>query len=142
MPTDFPADNPVPKAVLCSKTLYGGYSCSDLSPEGSTFSAAVAQNLFVFRPNGPPHPEGHIAGCIACRPIRPKMAANNFRGTATAANWNVTHFECRVTLAPILISFSRSVVNVQPLTLLQTSNRRRRLAVSSIGPLPRVREIG
>ena len=26
------------------------------------------------------------------------MAANKFRVTATSANWNVTYFECRVTL--------------------------------------------
>ncbi len=41
--------------------------------------------------------------------MRSRIAANKFRVTATSASWNVTYFECRVTLAPILTSFSRSV---------------------------------
>ena len=41
------------------------------------------------------------------------MAANNFRGTATSASWNVTYLAWCTTFAPILISFSRSVVSVQ-----------------------------
>ena len=40
----------------------------------------------------------------------------NSRGTATSAIWNVTYPECVTTLAPILISFSRSVVNDQCFT--------------------------
>jgi hypothetical protein len=36
-------------------------------------------------------------------------AANKICVIATSANWNVTYFECRVTLAPILTSLSRSV---------------------------------
>ena len=35
---------------------------------------------------------------------------NSSRGTATSAIWNVTYPACRTTLAPILISFSGSVL--------------------------------
>ena len=52
MPADFPAGNLVPKAVLLLENHYGGYSCVDLSSEGSAFPTAVAQNLFEFRPIG------------------------------------------------------------------------------------------
>ena len=52
-------------------------------------------------------------GGIANRSIRSRIAANKFRVTATSASWNVTYFECRVTLAPILTSSSDSVVSDQ-----------------------------
>ncbi len=45
--------------------------------------------------------------------MRSRIAANNSRGTATSAIWNVTYLECRTTFAPILINFSLSVVNDQ-----------------------------
>jgi len=41
------------------------------------------------------------------------MARNDARGTATSAIWKTTFRAWRTTFAPILISFSRSVVNVQ-----------------------------
>ncbi len=45
--------------------------------------------------------------------MRSRIVANNSRGTATSAIWKITYPECLTTLAPILISFSRSVVNDQ-----------------------------
>ena len=42
-----------------------------------------------------------------------KMARNNARGTAASAIWKTTFRECLTTFAPILISFSRNVVNDQ-----------------------------
>lgn len=39
------------------------------------------------------------------------MVRNRCRGTATSAIWNTTYRAVRTTLAPILISFSRSEVN-------------------------------
>ena len=45
--------------------------------------------------------------------MRPRIAANRSRGTATWASWNVTYLECRTTFAPILINISSSVVNDQ-----------------------------
>ena len=45
--------------------------------------------------------------------MRSRIAPKKFRVTATSASWNVTYLECRVTLAPILMSFSRSVVSDQ-----------------------------
>ncbi len=54
-----------------------------------------------------------IGGGIASRTVRSRIAANRFRVTATSANRNVIYFACRVTLAPILASFSRSVVSDQ-----------------------------
>jgi hypothetical protein len=41
------------------------------------------------------------------------MARNNARGTATSAIWKTVFLEWRTTFAPILINFSRNVVNVQ-----------------------------
>jgi hypothetical protein len=58
--------------------------------------------------------------------IRSKIAASNSRGTAISAIWKITYPECVTTLAPILISFSRSVVNDQCLTDLGNANRRRK----------------
>jgi hypothetical protein len=45
--------------------------------------------------------------------MRSGIAANNLRGTTTSAIWNVTALEREITFAPILISFSRSVVMLQ-----------------------------
>ena len=45
--------------------------------------------------------------------IRPKIFWNKLLGTATSANWNVTYRSWRTSLAPILTSFSRSVVSHQ-----------------------------
>ena len=45
--------------------------------------------------------------------IRLRIFRNRSLGTATSANWNVTYRPCRTTFAPILTSFSRSVVNDQ-----------------------------
>ncbi len=42
--------------------------------------------------------------------IRLRMFRNKFLGTATSASWKVTYRPWLTTLAPILISFSRSVV--------------------------------
>ena len=45
--------------------------------------------------------------------IRLRIFRNSSFGTATSANWNVTYQPWRTTLAPILISFSGSVVSDQ-----------------------------
>jgi hypothetical protein len=47
------------------------------------------------------------------RSIRRRIAANNGRGMATSANWNTTRRAWCTTLAPVLMSLSRSVVRVQ-----------------------------
>ncbi len=60
-----------------------------------------------------PHPTAARGNRSRSRSIRPRMAANSSRGTATSATWNITYRACRTTLAPILMSFSRSVVSVQ-----------------------------
>jgi hypothetical protein len=59
--------------------------------------------------------------------MRLRIAANKFRVTATSASWNVTYFACRVTLAPILISLSRSVVSDHYPTGFGKASRRRKL---------------
>ena len=46
---------------------------------------------------------------VSNRILRVRMA-NYWPVTATSANWNVTYLECRTTFAPILTSFSRSIV--------------------------------
>src|ERR1700728_1687585 len=47
------------------------------------------------------------------RPIPSRIARNNSLGTATSAIWKTIFREWRTTFAPILINFSRNVVNVQ-----------------------------
>jgi hypothetical protein len=59
--------------------------------------------------------------------MRSRIAADKFRVTATSASWNVTYFASRVTLAPILISFSLSVVSDQYRTGFGKASRRRKL---------------
>jgi hypothetical protein len=68
------------------------------------------------------------SGGSANRAMRSRMAANSRRGTVTSASWNVTYLECRVTLAPILMSLSRSVVSDQCCTGFGNANRRRKLS--------------
>ncbi len=60
--------------------------------------------------------------------IRPKIFWNKLLGTATSANWNVTYRPWRTTLAPILTSFSRSVVSDQCSTSFGKASVRMKLA--------------
>ena len=56
----------------------------------------------------------HVGAGFGRRPpISRRIAVNSRRGIATSASWNATHRPCRTILAPILISFSRSIVNDQ-----------------------------
>jgi hypothetical protein len=57
------------------------------------------------------HPDA-AAGKLS-RPIPARMDRNNSLGIATSAIWKTIFPEWRTTFAPILISFSRNVVNVQ-----------------------------
>ncbi len=59
--------------------------------------------------------------------IRRRISRNRFRGTAISANWNVTYRPWRTTLAPILTSFSRSVVTDQCSTSFSKANVRMKL---------------
>src|SRR5262249_25671151 len=43
-----------------------------------------------------PHPEAHAS---RSRPIRSRIAANSWRGTATSANWKMTYLACVTTFA-------------------------------------------
>ena len=61
------------------------------------------------------------------RPIPSRMARNNSLGTATSAIWKTTFWEWHTTFAPILISFSRNVVNDQCRTALGNTACRRKL---------------
>ena len=63
-----------------------------------------------FRCRSTVHPEAHAS---RSRPIRSRIAANSWRGTATSGNWNVTYLARPNTFAPILTSFSRNVDRVQ-----------------------------
>ena len=78
-----------------------------------------------FRKRSYLHPVSHAR---RNRPMRVRIAANSFRGTATSANWKITYFECDTTLAPILTSFSRSVVRLQCRIGLGSVNCRTKLA--------------
>jgi hypothetical protein len=67
-------------------------------------------------------------GAARSRPIRPRMAANNARGTATSASWKIIARAWCTTLAPILISFPRSVVSLQVWADRGSANCLRKLA--------------
>lgn len=56
---------------------------------------------------------GTDGGGIASRLIRASSFASNSLGAVTSASRKVASFECRVTFAPISISFSRGVVKVR-----------------------------
>ncbi len=56
---------------------------------------------------------GARGSSAASRRIRSRITANSRRGTATSAIWNTTYRACVTTFAPILMSFSRSVVSDQ-----------------------------
>src|SRR5271157_3711580 len=68
-----------------------------------------------------------VPGTSLSPSIRSRIAANNLRGTATSAIWNVTALERETTLAPILISFSRNVVKLQCFTPRGSAICRRKL---------------
>ena len=53
-----------------------------------------------------------MAATVANRAIRSRIVANNSLGTATSASWKITYVECRVTFAPILMSFSHRAVKL------------------------------
>ncbi len=74
----------------------------------------------------PRQPRCTNGGGTPNRRMRSRIAANKSRGTATSTIWNITYFACRTTFAPILISFSRSVVNDPCFTDLGSANRRRK----------------
>ena len=58
--------------------------------------------------------------------MRSRIATNNSRETATSSIWKTTCREWVTTLAPILMSFSRSVVNDQCLPGFGNANRRKK----------------
>ena len=60
------------------------------------------------------------------RLIRSRITRNNRFGTATSAIWKTIYLEWTTTLAPILISFSRSVVRDQCFTAGGRASRRRK----------------
>jgi hypothetical protein len=85
---------------------------ASISGSAQTFSVGVPR----FSPLEPlkSHAPSMInGGGSASRAMRSRIAANKFRVTATSASWKNTDLACRVTFAPILMSFSRSVVSDQ-----------------------------
>jgi len=60
-----------------------------------------------------------LAGFGQLSGIQANHRREQFCVTATSANWSITHFACRVTLARIFTSFSRSVVSNQSFTPLR-----------------------
>ncbi len=61
------------------------------------------------------HP-GTVGGDLSCRISFEDGARNKPRGIVTSAIWKITYRACGTTLAPILMSFSRSVVSDQCFT--------------------------
>ena len=62
----------------------------------------------------PPATNDHPGLCASAQPTvpAPRIAANNARGTAASASWNVTALAWRTTLAPILARDDPSAVSV------------------------------
>lgn len=73
------------------------------------------------------HPALASSGLALNRPIRSRISAKSALDTTTSAIWNTMYRECLITLAPILISFSRSVRSDHVLTDLGNTSRRRKL---------------
>ena len=73
-------------------------------------------NLDLRRQTSPENRRFHAGASFNCA-ILARIAANISRDTATSAIWKMTYREWATTFAPILISFSRSVVNDQCATL-------------------------
>ena len=74
------------------------------------------------------HPVSGTGGGNHNHRIRSRIALNSLRGTAISAIWNVVYRAWVTTLAPILISFSRSVVSDLCFTTLGNASLRRKLA--------------
>jgi hypothetical protein len=101
---------PVRPGYSLAQRCFHGFSASQrpFSP-GCEDTSSVVSGVFVqfhFL-----HPD--IAVTNLSRPMASRVARNNFRGTATSAIWKTIFWEWRTTFAPILICFSRNVVNVQ-----------------------------
>ncbi len=88
---------------------------------------SIAASHFVS-PHLPPseHQPGSGVGNLS-HPILSRIVRNNSRETATSAIWKITCRAWRTTFAPILISFSRSVVSVQCRTACGSTACRRKL---------------
>ena len=72
----------------------------------------------------------HVGAGFGRRPsIIRRISANSRRGIATSASWNVTYRPWLTTLAPILISFPRGVVNDQCLTSSRNASVRTKLTM-------------
>ncbi len=94
------------------------FHLTNLFLRGHLVRGASLSSQFVCGPSAHVYAPATDGGGFANRAIRSRIVANNALGTGTSASWNVTNFKCRVTVAPILISFYRRVLNVQWLTLL------------------------
>ena len=77
-----------------------------LSPQSKAFFRSVAAFYAGSRPTT-------TGGGIASRAILARIAANKTRVTVNWDSRELTYLECRITLVPILISFSRIVVSDQ-----------------------------
>ena len=73
------------------------------------------------------HPALTSSGLALNRPIRTRICRKSTLDTMTSAIWNTTYLECLTTLAPILISFSRSVLSDHFFTGSGNTNRLRKL---------------
>ena len=124
---DFPTPDPaeiqtrVPTGAFSSVYLWG---CAYLLRREPRFSP-----LEHFKSHAPSMTN---RGGSASRAMRSRIAANKFRVTATSASWKNTDLACRVTFAPILMSFSRSVVSDQCRTGFGRASRRRKFPSFSL----------
>src|SRR5262249_55588525 len=72
---------------------------------GQRTSDARGRRSDHFGKRGEVHPEAHAS---RSRPIRSRLAANSWRGTAASASWKTRYFACDTTSAPILIWRSKA----------------------------------
>jgi hypothetical protein len=73
------------------------------------------------------HPSPANSGLDLNRPIRSRISRKSVLGTTASAIWNTTYRECLITLAPILMSFSRSVRSDHFFTDLGNARRLKKL---------------
>jgi hypothetical protein len=108
-----------PKHANPSKIKYLGVSSTHLD------------HRFPFNGADFRHIAGHTAlagsGLALNRTMRSRISQKSTLGTTTSAIWNTTYRECLTTLAPILISFSRSVLSDRFFTDLGNARRLKKL---------------
>ena len=112
-----------PGSAKSSKPESGSWAARAANARSSACSGAADQSSAHIAPLGSARSmvrfgQSAATGSPRKWSIWPMVAAYNARATATSASWNTTWRLCRMIRAPILISFSRSVISVHCASLI------------------------